>query len=99
MNEFSTMDLTGEAPAEICPDCARLAVEHSPTKTTILYCAHRLCGAYRATGRDWKVIKGVEAGIFSDIVLRGLTAGELRVELERDLLQILEEQARAATKH
>lgn len=97
--EFEKIDLTGAAPAEICPECARLAVLHGPTQTAIMYCSHRLSGAYRVLDRPWKVIRGIEVHHFRDVVARGLTAGELRVELERDLLQILEEQAKNAVKH
>lgn len=99
MNEFSAIDLTGAAPAEICPKCAALAVAHGPTQTAIAYCSHRLCGAYRVLDRPWKIIRGIEAGIFSDVVLRGLTVGELRATTAGEIAAILQAQGKTAVKH
>lgn len=87
MAEFKTADLTTQAPEHkaICPECARHGVEHLPTETLLAYCIHNLTGAYRATGRDWKTIPGIEPGIFREVFLRGLIGSELRMELQRDL--------------
>lgn len=99
--EFEALDLTDQAPPEICPECAKLAVAHLPTVTSIAYCTHKLCGAYRVLDRPWKIIRGVEASVFSDVVIHGLTAGELRVGMARavrgEMVRILEAQAKNAT--
>ena len=97
--EFFAADFSGSAPEAICPECARVALSHAPTSTSIAYCKHKLTGAYRVADRPWKVIRGVEAGIFSDIVLRGLTAGELRVQVTGEIARLIEGQARVSTKH
>jgi len=99
-HEFSRVDLAGQAPNEICSLCAAAGVLHGPTQTRIAYCSHGLRGAYAAMGRPWRVITGIEHHHFRDLVTRGLTAGELRIELERDLARILaEQQAPGETKH
>jgi hypothetical protein len=99
MNEFEEIDLTGQAPAGICAECAKHGRRHLPMQTVIVHCAHNLRGAYRVLERPWRVIPGVEASAFAELVLRGLTAGELRVDLQRELTRLLEDQARNATKH
>lgn len=87
--EFTSLDVTDQAPVEVCLRCARRAVEHGPTRTAIVHCAHTLCGAYRPTGREWSVVRGVEAGVFRDLVVRALTQAELRIDVARDLSHIL----------
>lgn len=103
MIEFLAIDLGAGGPPEICAECASRGVFHAPTETAILYCEHRLIGAYRVAGRDWKIIKAVEAGVFSDIVLRGLTQGELLSDVQRaargEIARILEAQAKRSVMH
>ena len=97
--EFTQVDLTGQAPDGICSICAKRGVLHVPTSTAIVYCEHRLTGAYRILNNQWKRIRGIEQHAFRELVARGLTMGELRVELERELKMIIGEQGEGATKH
>src|SRR5690242_10472318 len=98
--EFTAIDLTGDTPAEICQACAQHALLHEPTQTTIVYCTHGLRGAYRVLDRPWKVLAGIEADVFRDVVVRGLTAGELRVEARRAVATLAQAHAaQNATKH
>ena len=99
MSEFNVTDLTDKAPAEICSVCAKNGIEHGPTQTLLVHCSHNITGAYKASGRDWKVIRGIEPGYFRETVLRGLTWGELRVELQRDLKALVQDEADHSTKH
>jgi len=60
-----------------------LGIKHEPTQTVLVHCAHLITGAYRAPGRPWKVIRGIEAGNFRDVIVSVLTAGELLAEIKR----------------
>jgi hypothetical protein len=99
MKEFITADLTDNAPSEICIDCARLGIVHGPTKTALVHCRHQITGAYKALGQDWKVIRGIESGHFRDAVLRGLTWGEVKADVERGLLGIIQNESIDTVKH
>lgn len=99
MSEFNVADLTDKAPAEICPACAKKGIEHGPTQTLLVHCSHNITGAYKAPGRDWKVIRGIEPGHFREAVLRGLTWGEVKADVEKGLLGIIQEQSAQAVKH
>lgn len=99
MSEFTAIDLTGIAPQGICAKCATLGIQHGPTQALIVHCTHSLRGAYRVRDLPWKVLAGFEASIFVDVVLHGLTLGELRTSVAGDIAEILQEQAQQSTKH
>lgn len=99
MREFVSVDLTGQVPAQICPECAAGCLHHAVTGTDLAHCRHSVTGAYRAEGRDWKVIPGIEAHAFREAMAHGIVKAELRADIERDLRAILAEQAKGATKH
>jgi hypothetical protein len=83
MTEFSSIDLTGKAPAGICPECAASALHHEPTSTDLAYCEHALVGAFRVLDRPWKIVRGVERHVFKEAMLRGIVMGELRRDIAR----------------
>ncbi|MGC2047031.1 MAG: hypothetical protein WA635_00250, partial [Gallionella sp.] len=97
--EFSAVDLTGEAPEGICPDCLIHGIIHGPTSCALVYCTHNLRGAYRVIGGEWKTLKGIERALFIDVIARGLLMGELRVDIQRDLAGLIRAEADQATKH
>lgn len=99
MKEFSAIDLTGQAPEVICRNCSKHGIFHDPTQTTIIYCEHTLRGAFMALDQPWKIIAGIERSHFITMVKIGLTKGELRVDVARGLAEIVQDQARDATKH
>ena len=99
MADFVAINLTDQAPTAICATCAAGGLHHEPTGTDLAHCAHTLTGAYRARGREWKTVRGVELHAFKSAVATALFKVELRADLERDLQRILGEQAKQSTKH
>jgi hypothetical protein len=99
MREFGSIDLTGQVPAQICPACAAGSLHHGPTGTDVAHCRHNVTGAYRAEGRAWVTIPGIELHAFRELIARGIVKAELREDVARDLQAMLEAQARDATKH
>jgi hypothetical protein len=100
MDEFTKVDLSGQVPEEICISCAKKGVLYGPTQTVLVHCNHGTpCGAYRVLDRPWKVVVDIDVVGFREMVVRGLTKGELRADLERDLLRILSEMGKGEVKH
>jgi hypothetical protein len=100
MNEVSIVDLRGQVPAEICIACARRGMLYGPTSTTLVHCHHgEPAGCYRIFAGPWTIVRNIDVVAFREMVARGLTLGELKVDLERDLLHLLAEMGKDATKH
>ena len=99
MGEFVTVDLTGQAPESICARCASAGILHVPTGTELVHCPHGLRAAYRLSGREWKILLGIEASSFRDVVARALTVAELRHDVAGGLAGIVQVQADHAVKH
>lgn len=99
MSEFVQKDLTGQVPESICARCASAGILHLPSGTEFVHCPHGLRAAVRVPGREWKILLGIEASNFRDVVVRALTVAELRHDVARGLAGIVQDQARNAVQH
>lgn len=100
-SEFEKVDLSSE-PAlgiHVCRECAKFGIYHAATDSFFAHCEHRLNGAHRASGGNWKVLRGIEAGNFKEVLIRACTIAALKVEVARDVVGIIQQQADDSTKH
>jgi hypothetical protein len=58
-----------------------------------------ISGAYQVPGKEWKVIRGIEFTHCREAILRGLTWGELRHDVEKGLWGIIQNQSVDTVKH
>lgn len=100
MGEFRKINLTNKVPEDgICPACASHGIIHQPTETRFVYCKHNATGASQSSTRPWKVFPRIEADSFRAAVLRGVIGGELRVEIVRDIKNLIMDEADHSVKH
>lgn len=83
--EFVAIDLSGDSPPGVCPECVAGGILHRPTGAHILYCVHARLGAYRAASRDWRIVSDIDVNSFKRMIVRGLTVGELLAQTEADV--------------
>jgi hypothetical protein len=89
--EFVNIHLDHMQPTGICDKCAEAAIFHLPTQTAIVYCKHFRKGAYLPVGSEhWSTISNIDTDIFNELVVRGLTMGELRSDLRKKWNHIIE---------
>ncbi|RFC31636.1 MAG: hypothetical protein DID92_2727745644 [Candidatus Nitrotoga sp. SPKER] len=100
MREFIKVNLANSAPDDgICPACATHGIFHKPTQTRFVYCKHNLTGASQSSNRPWKVFSKIEATTFRAAVLRGVLAGELRIEIVPDIKSLIIDETNHSVKH
>jgi hypothetical protein len=100
MGEFKKVNLINQVPEDgICPTCATHGIVHQPTETRFVYCKHNATGVFQTSTRPWKVFPRIEATSFRATVLRGVIGGELRIEIVRDLKNLIMNEVDHSTKH
>jgi hypothetical protein len=99
--EFSKIDLSSEPVllTYVCRECAKQGIYHEPTDSFFAHCEHRLNGAYRVSGGQWKKMRGIESANFKQVIIRACTVAELKVDVARGLAGIVQDEANNSTRH
>jgi hypothetical protein len=88
-----------QAPDGVCEECARVALHYAPLQLDLIYCEHRLRGAWRVRQKPWRAVPGIERYLFVQAMARAVVKAQLTDEVKIGLTRLLEAQARDATKH
>lgn len=79
MAELVKVDLTRDAPKQLCLHCAaENALHHQPTGVDVVYCEHERVGA-RRVGEKWDVYTNMGPQDFKALICLGLAGGVTRI--------------------
>lgn len=77
------VDISAERPNSVCRECAARALHHE-SGVTFRYCAHRLSGAYRIAGGEWRHLRHIAAGNFRQAVACRIALVQMELAREAD---------------
>lgn len=102
MSNLVATDLSRDAPAELCRDCAARGWHFALKPFDIAYCSHRRLGAWRAAGKDWHLLRDIDERAFWATAARGFKKGLILADipgLAEEIERILIEQSKGSTHH